>query len=161
MALTNKNAVNYKAALVTVPAVAIHQGEYGGKERICIDTIALDADAADGDVVKIGRLPAGAKVINARVFGPDLGATGTLKLGNSASVDGSATDAALADAFIKAADSSGQAFDVGDGATAAMRGAGIGATRFAREVDITLTFNGATSGATGLVITSIVKYIVE
>lgn len=161
MALTIKYGANYKTAFVDTPRKMIHQGEYGGKERVCVDSITLDADAADQDTVKIGRLPAGAKVISARVFGPDLGATGTLKLGISASLDGSGDDAADDDAFIKAADSSGQAFDVGDGATAAMRGASIGLVRNTKECDITLLFNGATSGATGFKVVSIVKYIIE
>jgi hypothetical protein len=160
MALTNKYGVNYKAALVTVPPSRIHQGEYGGKQLSLIDTIVLDADAASGDVVKIGRLPAGAKVLSARVFGADLGATGTLKLGNSASMDGSGTDAAVDNSFITAADSSGQAYDVWDGTTAAMRGAAIGVTRFTKEVDVELKFVGATSGATGALITVMLEYIV-
>lgn len=159
MALTNKFGVNFKAALVTVPAARIHQGECGGKELVILDSITLDADAASGDVVKIGRLPAGAKVIGARVFGADLGGTGTLKLGNSASVDGSATDAAVDNSFILAADSSGQAYDVSDGASG-QRGAGIGITRFSREVDVELKFVGVTSGATGVVVYVMVKYIV-
>lgn len=161
MGLTNKFGVNYKGAFQATPRVNVHQGEYGGKERVMIDTIVLDAEAASGDVVKMGRLPAGAKVLGARVFGADLGGAGTLKLGNSASVDGSLTDAAVDNSFITAADSSGQAFDVGDGATAAMRGAGIGVTRFSREVDIELKFVGVTASGTGVTITSIVKYIVE
>lgn len=158
MGLTNKFGVNFKAALVTVPAARIHQGEYGGKEVTLIDTIVLDADAATLDVVKIGRLPAGAKVLSARVFGADLGGTGTLKLGNSASLDGSLADAAVDNSFILAADSSGQAFDVADGA-AAQRGAAIGVTRFTKEVDVELKFVGVTAGATGVTITVIVKYI--
>lgn len=161
MAIGSDYGVNYKAALVTVPYVKVHQGEYGGKERVMIDTYVFAAEAADTDTIKLGRLPAGAKVINARVFGPDLGGTGTLKLGNTASVDGSGTDALAATSFIVAADSSGQAFDVGDGATAAMRGAAIGKVRFSREVDILLTFNGATAAATGATLVCIVKYIVD
>jgi hypothetical protein len=161
MALTNKYGVNYKAALVTVPSARIHQGEYGGKELVLYDKIVLDADAASGDVVKIGRLPAGAKVIGARVFGADLGGTGTLKLGNSASMDGTTDDAADDDSFITAADSSGQAFDVVDGASAAMRGAAIGLVRFTKEVDVELKFVGVTSGATAVTIYVIVKYIVD
>lgn len=161
MALTNKNAVHYKAALVTSPSARIHQGDWGGKVRYMEDSITLDADAADGDIVKVGRLPAGAKVIAARVFGADLGGTGTLKLGNSVSVDGSASDAADDDSFIKAADSSGQAFDVADGASAAMRGAAIQLVRFTKEVDVELKFNGVTSGATGVIIYTRVSYVLE
>lgn len=161
MALTNKYGVNFKKSLVTVPPLKVHQGEYGGKIMTMMDSITLDADAADGDVVKVGRIPKGALVLAAKLFGPDLGGAGTLKLGNSASVDGSATDAAVDSAFITAADSSGQAFDVSSGATAAMRGASIQKVRFASEVDLELKFNGATSGATGLIIYSRIDYVID
>lgn len=154
------NGVNYKAALVTVPPAKVHQGEWGGKELTMIDTYTMTGDAADGDIINMGRLPAGAKVLSARIFGADLGGTGTLKLGHTASNDGSGSDSALANAYIKAADSSGQAWDVTDGSTAAMRGADIGLVRLSKECDLQLAFVGATSGATGVVITSIVKYVV-
>ncbi len=161
MALTNLYGVNYKKALVTVPPLKIKQGELGGKKRLLIDSFALDADAAGTEVVIMGRLPKNALVVRARVFGPDLGGTGTLKLGNSVSVDGSGTDAVDDDSFITAADSSGQAFDVSDNATAAMRGAAIGKVRFSTEVNLTLTFSGATSGATAAVVYTIVEYIID
>lgn len=159
MSLTNLYGANYKKSLVTEPFQKVHQGEWGGKELTLVETFTLDADAADQQSVKVGRLPPGAMVLGARIYGPDLGATGTLQLGNSVSINGKATDAAVANSFIKAADSSGQVFDVADGA-AAQRGAAIG-VRFASSVDVTLLFNGATSGATGLIITVIVKYIVD
>ncbi len=160
MALTNVYGVNYKRGLVTVPNKRNHQGDWGGKIHYMEDTITLDADAADTDEVFVGRLPPGAKVIAARVFGADLGATGTLKLGNSASVDGTTDDAADDDSFITGADSSGQAYDVSDGASATMRGAAIRKVRFTKEVNVKLKFNGATSGATGAVIYVQVLYII-
>lgn len=161
MGLTNKFGVNYKGAYVTIPSVKIHQGENGGRERTLVETFVLDADAADQDTVIMGRLPPGAKVLGARLFGADLGGAGTLRLGTSASVDGSLTDAAAPQGIIVDADSSGQAYDVSDGASAAMRGASVGLVRNATEVNITLLFNGVTSAATGKQVTMILKYIVE
>ncbi len=160
MALTNLYGVNYKAQYVTLPPTTIHQGEAYGKERVMYEKFTLDADAADGDTVVMGRLPAGAKVIGARVFGPDLGGTGTLELGNSVSVDGSATDAADTDSLIDAADSSGQAFDVVDSASS-QRGPAIGLVRFTTPVNVTLRFVGVTASATGLIVYMIVRYIVD
>lgn len=159
MALGTVNGVNYNNALVAKPPVMVHQGEYGGNEKIMMDTYTLTGDAADGDIVKLGLLPPGAKVLSARIFGADLGGSGTLKLGNGAGSD--AADTAVDNSFITAADSSGQAWDVGDGATAAMRGAAIATQRFNSAVDLLLKFVGATSGATGVKITSVVKYIVD
>lgn len=159
--LTNVYGVNYKKSLVTTPAQKVHQGEFGGKKLVMIDQITLDADAADGDTVKVGRLPAGAKVLSARLFGADLGGAGSLKLGNSASLDSSGDDTADDDSFITAADSSGQAYDVSDNASAAMRGAAIHLVRFVKEVDVLLKFNGVTAGATGAIIYTRVEYIVD
>jgi hypothetical protein len=155
------NGVNYQNALAATPPVRIHQGEWGGKERVTMDTYTLLGDAADGDTILMGRLPSGAKVTGARVFGADNGGTGTLKLGHTANVSGPAgTDAALDNAYILAADSSGQAYDVSDGASG-QRGADIGLVRYTNEVDVQLKFSGVTSGATGNVITVIVKYVLE
>jgi hypothetical protein len=158
--MANVSGVNYKAALVTVPAARVHQGEWGGKELVMMDTYVMTGDAADGDTINMGRLPAGAKVTSARIFGADLGGTGTLKLGHTASNDGSAADSAVDNAYITAADSSGQAWDVMDSASAAMRGAEIDLVRLNKECDLQIKFVGATSGATGVKITSIVKYVV-
>jgi hypothetical protein len=160
MALTNVYGTNYKSAYVTVPNSKIHQGEAGGRVRCLYESFTFDADGGASETVYMGRLPAGAKVLSARVFGVDMGGTGTAELGNSASVDGSATDAADVDSFLDAIDHSGQAFDVSD-LTASQRGPAIGLVRFTREVNVILTLTGATSGATGKVYYMIMTYIVE
>tara|TARA_R110000868_G_scaffold268290_1_gene527507 strand:- start:864 stop:1346 length:483 start_codon:yes stop_codon:yes gene_type:complete len=160
MALTDVYGINYKSAFVTVPSSKITKGEAYGREHVMYEKFTFDADGAASETIKLGRLPAGAKVISARVFGPDLGGTGTFELGNSASVDGSATDALDVDSFIDAGDSSGQAFDVLDSASA-QRGPAIGLVRFSTEVDVILTLTGATSGASTKSIYMILRYIVD
>jgi hypothetical protein len=157
MALTITSGANYLAAYVTVPGSKVGNGEKGGVKYVIREKFTFDADGAASETVKLGRLPAGAMVLNARVFGPDLGGTGTSTLGNSASVDGSATDAALATSLITTIDHSGQAFDVSDYTS---RGAGIGITRFSREVDINWVLTGVTSGATGKIVYLELEYIV-
>lgn len=158
--MATNNGANYKAALVTVPSARVHQGEWGGKELTMIDTFTYAGEAADGDVINMGRLPAGAKVLGARLFSGDFGGTGTLKLGHTASNDGSLVDAAVDNAYILAADSSGQVFDVADGA-AAQRGAEVCLVRLNKECDLQVKHVGATASATGKVLTCIVKYIVD
>lgn len=160
MALTNVYATNYKAALITSPPTNHPVGEHGGVVRLLRDKFVFDADGAASETIYLGRLPANAMVISARVFGPDLGGTGTFELGNSASVDGSATDAADVDSFIDAGDSSGQAFDVSD-QDSAQRGPSIGITKFAREVDVILTLTGVTSGATAKIIYVELLYVID
>ena len=159
MALTNVYGVNYKAAYQDVPSTKVGGGEKGGVLYILREKFTFDADGGASETVKLGRLPAGAMVLAARVYGPDLGGTGTFELGNSASVNGSAVDALDVDSFIDAGDSSGQAFDVADSASA-QRGPAIGIIRFASEVDVILTLTGATSGATGKSIYLDLRYIV-
>lgn len=159
MALTNVYGVNYKAAYQDVPSTKIGGGEKGGVVYSIREKFTFDADGAASETVKLARLPQGAMVLNARVFGPDLGGTGTFELGNSASVNGSGVDALDVDSFIDAGDSSGQAFDVID-AAAAQRGPAIGLIRFASEVDVILTLTGVTSGATGKSIYLVMEYIV-
>lgn len=149
---------NTEAALgVARPQVLKRQGEGGGKVRVLREVFTLPADAAANAVVKMGKLPKGAMVIAARLFGPDLGGTGTLLLGNAASADGAET--ADDNGFIDAADSSGQVFDVK--AEGTNRGAKVGITRLAGEVDVELKFSGATSSATGLKVYMIVQYLVD
>jgi hypothetical protein len=158
MALTNVYGVNYLASRVTVPSSKIGGGENGGVKYVIREKFTFDADGGSSETVKLARLPAGAMVVAARVFGPDLGGTGTFELGNSASVDGSATDALDVDSFIDAGDSSGQAFDVSD-KDSAQRGPAIGLVRFSTPVDVILTLTGATSGATSKSIYMILEYI--
>jgi hypothetical protein len=160
MALTDVYGANYKAAYVTVPS-SKNNGERGAPVRCMLESFTFDADGAASETVYMGRLPAGAKVLSCRLYGPDLGGTGTIEVGNSASVDGSATDAADVDSFIDSVDGSGQAFDTSDNSAASNRGPSIGITRFSTDVNVILTFTGATSGATGKIIYLDLKYIVE
>jgi hypothetical protein len=156
MALTNVYGVNY-ANTVAVPAVKVNNGEYGGQEHVIRESFTLDADAGGTETVYMGKLPAGAMVISARLFGADLGGSATFELGNAASAD--AVEAVDIDGFIDAGDPSGAAYDILDSA-ASTRGASIGIRRFASPVDIILTFGAATSGATGKIVYMVLKYII-
>lgn len=160
MALTITTGINYTAAYVTVPSSKYNAGDNKGGVRVMYEKFTFDADGAASETVIMGRLPAGAKVLSARVFGVDMGATGTAELGNSVSVDGSATDALDVDSFLDAIDHSGQAFDVVDSASA-QRGPAIGLIRFATEVNVILTLTGATSGATGKSYYMILTYTIN
>lgn len=141
MALGTVNGVN-AALIAAVPSNKIGPGEVNGYRTMLYDEYVLTGEAADGDLVNMGALiPAGARVMSAVVKGPDLGATGTLNLGNLASAD--ASEGASATGFISGADSSGQAFQVSGAGT------NIG-HKFLQPVQAQLKFVGATSGATGL-----------
>lgn len=158
MALTDVYGVNYRKAYVDTPPTKIHQGEWGGRVRVLREKFTFDGDGGASETIKLGKLPKGAMVLSARVFGPDLGGTGTFELGNAASEDG--VEAVDLDGFIDAGDSSGQAFDVSDKDTS-QRGPSIGIRRFASEVDVILTLTGATSSTATKSIYMIMTYITD
>lgn len=159
MAFTNVYAANYKNAFQDSPAVKIQQGEYGGRKLVMYDQFTLDADGGASETVYFGRLPKGALVLNARLFtDSDLGGTGTIELGHTAGLNDSTAETLNVDAFLEAADASGQAEDV-ISSESAQRGSRIGGTRLADEVDVIATFTGATSSATGAVVTVILEYV--
>jgi hypothetical protein len=141
---------NFGNAYNAKPAVNYPPGEFNGLPHVIYDEYTLLADAGNGDIVKMGRLPKGARIIGAKVIGPDLGGTGTLNLGHT--TDGVLS--AQAAGFISGADSSGQAF--------AVSGAGVSlGQKLSAEVDIELTFVGVTASATGKKVQTIVEYILD
>lgn len=145
---------NYQAALVSKPASMVHAGEYNGREKVTIDTLTFSAELASGDVAKVGQLPANARVLAARVFGPALGGSGTATLGHG----GDGVTAAKPDAFIAAIASGAAAFDVSDKDS---RGSEIQGVRFVAPTDVLLTFTGVSTSATGKAVQVKVSFIVD
>jgi hypothetical protein len=140
------------AALIVAGSKA-GKGEVNGHVKTLFDEITMTAEAANGDVLKIGPgLPKGARVLRALVKCPDLGGTGTLELGNAVGAD--AVEAADSDAFASL-DASGQALQDANDA-----GAGI-LHKYLEAVDVELKFVGATASATGKLIQVAVQYIVD
>ncbi len=160
MALTNVYGTNYKAAYVTVPHSKINSGYEKGQVYSMYESFTFDADGGASETVYMGKLPSGATVMSARVFGVDMGGTGTAELGNAASTDAAATEAIDVDGFLDAIDHSGQAFDVVDSASA-QRGPSIGLRKFLAPVDVILTLTGATASATNKVYYMILTYVVD
>lgn len=133
------------------------KGEYNGHVKVFYDEIVLPAAVvAATDTIKLnGKLPKGARVLDAVVKSPSLGTTGIFSLGHAAgkNMDGSAIPADP-DAFIVAADAGGQAvLAKGDGA-------GIG-KRFEGDLDIMLTATEATTTAEGMLVQAWLTYIVD
>ncbi len=64
--------------LNTNPAKLVDQGYDGGRVKVMSDSFALSADLAAADIIMVGRLPKGARVIDVRVVFPDLDASGWL-----------------------------------------------------------------------------------
>lgn len=132
------------------------KGEYNGHVKMFFDEINFPAAVfAISDTVKInGRLPAGARVVDAWVKSASLGTTGIFTLGHGASDDGSIV--ADPDAFLTAIDAGGQV--VLTRPTAAAVGLG---KKFDKEVDVLLTATEATDAAADDLLQVAVFYIVD
>lgn len=57
------------------------QSQHGGRVKSLYDIYTLTADLALGDIIKIGRLPAGARVTDVRMIFGALGGSGAVNVG--------------------------------------------------------------------------------
>jgi hypothetical protein len=143
--MTTKYAASYKKAFVDVPAVQV----CGAKAKVhCLNdqyvmpTLAL----ANDDIIKIGVLPAGARVVEAIIEMPTGGGTGVVNLGWAASDD--AVESADENGFIDGCDcSAGAAIKKmsGDAGNAGML------KQFASPVEVQAQMSAATVATTGTV----------
>lgn len=146
---------NYQLAYVDVPAKQVGVGEQAGRKRILFDSHTFAAAVnAIGDIVKIGKLPKGARVLEAVVYSDSLGTTGILDFGWAASASG----AIVADpnGFISGADAGGQAVL----SKMIASSAGLG-KKFDEEVEIQLVFTEASDGAAGDSLKAWVEYVLD
>ncbi len=81
------------------PVTKISKGEFNGRVQMLRDSYTFSADLASADIIKLGgKLPAGARVVDAFIKWADLDASGgTIDVGWAASVEGN--EAADADGF--------------------------------------------------------------
>lgn len=70
--MANKYGSNYTKAFVNVPAERANAGEYGGKVKVLFDQLVSGAVAAD--VLYIGKLPKGARILELKSIGAGSGA---------------------------------------------------------------------------------------
>jgi hypothetical protein len=148
---------HYSKAYVSDPSEAVDPGQVTGNVRVLYAEYTPVANViGTADVIKLFKLPKGARVINAAVKAPSLGTTGIMTLGHAASVD--AVESAASAAFIPAAslDAGGQA--VLGLPTAASTGI---AKKFAAEVDVQIAFTEATDAALGDTIQAWVQYVLD
>ena len=101
---------NYTKAFLTTPPTMIEQGETGGKVKCITDTYTLLASMGIGDLVVMGggKLPKGAKVVDAYIKAPSMSTDGIFSLGYNASPEATPLEAAAPAAFVLA-DAGGQA----------------------------------------------------
>lgn len=92
----------YQDAFVTVPSKKIKGKDLGSEIRRIYFDFTVTAAPTAGDVIKLAKLPKGARVHNAGLQFPDLGATGVLNLGWAAGASG--LEAANASGLLSAVD---------------------------------------------------------
>lgn len=97
--------VNHTKKYIDNPAEKVIAKQELGKSRWVYDSVVLAAELAVNDIVKLMKLPKGAKILNAIVKSPSLGTTGILDLG----IEANGVEAADQDFFVASADAGGQA----------------------------------------------------
>ena len=97
--------VNHTLKYINVPSEKVQAKDENGKVRVAYDKYVFSAEAAVTDVIKLMKLPKGAKIVDAVVKAPSLGATGIFDLGYEAN----GVDAADTDGFVLSADFGGAA----------------------------------------------------
>lgn len=150
----------YNNAYVVNPSVKLGIGDYKGTVRRMYFDYTITAVPTNGDVIKLGKLPAGARVYDACLSFPDLGTAGTLELGWAASTD--AVEAASASGLLSTVDVNSAAASrtiIGlNGATGAAV-AGL-MKKFSSEVDIQIAVTAAWTVTSGT-IKGFVEYVLE
>lgn len=141
---------NYTKVYVNKPSEKAGKGEFNGHVKTLYDEYTFLAEAGTSDVVYLGKLPAGARVVGGKVKCPSTGATGIFDLGYLAN----GVDAADADGFAAAVDPGAAAV------LADLNGAAIG-KKFTVETTIVADFSEVTASATGDVLQVWVEYIID
>lgn len=147
------NGANYKLAFVDKPSVKIEQGDVAGRLRTAYDEYDLDTLGvviAAADVIELMRLPKGARVHEALIESPNMGATGIFDLGHGAVLDdaGATLDAADQNAFVDQADAGGQAVLKKMSDNPSLPGH---LKKFAGEVPVRITCTEVTVAITGVI----------
>lgn len=145
----------YTSALVTVPAGKLAPEDLNGRIRRAYAEFTLGAELADGDIVKMIRLPANAVLIEARFVAP-AATSGNLDIGvvdSDESGENDDADYLLNDLDISSA--------VDDSSFAMSSAAGFNA-KVSKELDIQILADGAaTVGANGDVWKLEVRYVID
>lgn len=153
--MATNNALQRAKREAAIPSLAL-QGDRGGQIRSLYDTFALSADLASGDVIRFGKIPGGARIVDVRMIFTDLDVSGgTLNVGWQAGASGA--EGASASGF-------GSAIDVTSAGVYSMftsqsTAAGQGKL-FVEEVEVVVATSGDTDATTGS-ITLEVLYVID
>lgn len=148
-------AVN--AALIAANKKA-NIGEINGHVKVMYDRIVGErAVYAISDTIDIGgKLPKGARILDAKVKSASLGTTGIMDFGYAASEEPTPLEVADPNAFVVGADAGGQAVLQGPLSTNTSVG-----KKLLSAVQPQIVFTEATTAATDVVIEAWIAYIVD
>jgi hypothetical protein len=143
----------YQDAFIDVPSNKIKRGDQSGEVKHLFFDYQVTAAPANGDVLKLGKLPKGARVVEACLSFPDLGTAGSLNMGWAASAElivDSVTpvEAADADGFLAAVDVATAADTVLMSSGANLAGLG---KAFDAEVDVQIDIATAWTATSGTI----------
>lgn len=155
--MANFYGSQYNSAYVANPTSKIAPGDYNGEIRSLFGSYLIPANHSSGDLIYIGKLPAGARVINSILLASgDLGDGTSLDLGylnngvdaddKDAFIDGMATTAAAISESVDAASNSGLF------------------KKFTVETEVVVDLKatlGVTDTAVGKTISVVIKYVVN
>jgi len=140
------NGDNY-GSYVAVPQEQLPVGEVSGKVRVAIDSYTCTQNVyAIADVILMGApLPKGARIIDAKVISPSLGTTGIVDFGYPTDVD----------YFVTQADAGGQAVKKHMASEAGLL------VKLSAALQPQIRFSEASDAANGLVIQTMIQYVLE
>lgn len=92
----------YSNAYVAKPSLKTSPGDFNGAVKTIYFEYPITAAPTAADVIKVGKIPKGARVMGAGLKFGDLGTAGVLELGFAADVD--AVETADPDAFLASVD---------------------------------------------------------
>lgn len=144
------------AKRLSIPADLEKQGQSRGMVLSAYDTYELVADLSSGDIIRMCRIPQGARIVDVQLFFDDLDtAGGTLDVGWAAGASGA--EAADDNGFLAAVDVT----SAGVASMFASQSQNPGYQKvFAEEVELQVKVNGDTDAVTGTVSVE-VHYVID
>lgn len=86
--MATKFGVNATKRLSDVPSAKIAVSDQGGRKRVAYDSYTISAILAAGDILKMGKIPAGARILGWKIAVHTVSGAGSVKVGWSAGVTG-------------------------------------------------------------------------
>lgn len=147
-------STQYQSAWVNEPSERLDAGFAGARIYRAYAEFTADGELSSGDVIKMMRLPANARFVDARIISPDWGTTGSCNVGYT-DADGGSVNVDV-DAFFASLDTNTAAVDSKLAGTAA--GFNVKVTK---DVDIIITAAADSTALDGLTIGLEIEFVIN